>query len=119
MKNGLGRDMASKKIEKSAEHQKTQDEQTFFDDPIQDRLLALSMALANELWVSRCRIKRLEDTLISKNLVSKNDIEAVASELERSASSNDLEEYSATLMEALSGLAASRSADEDTLRNFK
>ena len=111
--------MASKKVQKSAEYQKHQNEQTFFDDPNQDRVLALSMALANEFWVSRCRIKRLEDTLISKNLVSKNDIEAVASELERSASSHDLEEYSATLMEALSGLAASRSADEDTLRNFK
>ena len=111
--------MASKKVKKSTESQKSQNEQTFFDDPIQDRLLALSMALANELWVSRCRIKRLEDKLISKNLISKNDVEAVASELERSQSSNDLEEYSSTLMDALSGLTASKSADEDTLRNFK
>ena len=111
--------MASKKVKKSAESQKSQNEQTFFDDPIQDRLLALSMALANELWVSRCRIKRLEEKLISKNLISKNDVEAIASELERSESSIELEEYSATLMEALSGLAASRSADEDILQNFK
>ena len=111
--------MASKKVQKSAEYQKHQNEQTFFDDPIQDRLLALSMALANELWVSRCRIKRLEEKLISNNLISKNDVEAIASELERSESSIELEEYSATLMEALSGLAASRSADEDILQNFK
>ncbi|NCF46424.1 MAG: hypothetical protein GWP24_02490 [Alphaproteobacteria bacterium] len=111
--------MASKKVQKSAEYQTHQNEQTFVDDPIQDRLLALSMALANELWVSRCRIKRLEEKLISKNLISKNDVEAIASELERSESSIELEEYSATLMEALSGLAASRSADEDILQNFK
>ncbi|MDA9765500.1 hypothetical protein N9D07_02440 [Alphaproteobacteria bacterium] len=111
--------MPSKKVKETPEHQIAQDEQTFFDDPIQDRLLALSMALANELWVSKCRIKRLETLLISNKIVSKNDIESVASELERSECSDELEKYSATLMETLSGLAASRSADEETLRNFK
>ena len=49
------------------------DEQTFFDDPAQDRILAFSMALANELWVAKCQIERLETLLTKNNIVTKRE----------------------------------------------
>lgn len=35
-------------------------EQTFFSDPVLDRLLAMTMTLAAELYILRCRVGRLE-----------------------------------------------------------
>ena len=56
----------SKEVKSPDGRSSEKDEQTFFDDPVQDRILAFSMALANELWVAKCQIERLE-TLLTKN----------------------------------------------------
>ena len=39
----------SKEVKSPDGRSSEKDEQTFFDDPVQDRILAFSMALANEL----------------------------------------------------------------------
>ena len=74
-----------------------QSEQTFFDDPVQDRMLALSMALANELWVAKSQIRRLEE-LGSQIKLSQECGGRPASDEER-RTPNALDSFSATLMD--------------------
>ncbi len=109
----------SKEVKFTDERSSEKDEQTFFDDPAQDRILAFSMALANELWVAKCQIERLETLLAKNNIVTKNEIDAPPTDEERSNRQEMLSNFSAVLMETLKGKAASKSPDEETLKKFK
>jgi hypothetical protein len=108
-----------KKIKFSSSKNTEKNEQTFFDDPVQDRIMAFSMALANELWVAKCQIERLESLLIKHGIISKDEIESSPSEEERSNRQEALSDFSSVLMDALKGRAASKSPDEETLDKFK
>jgi hypothetical protein len=109
----------AKKIKFSSSENTEKNEQTFFDDPVQDRIMAFSMALANELWVAKCQIERLESLLIKNGITSKDEIESSPSEEERSNRQEALSDFSSVLMDALKGRAASKSPDEETLNKFK
>ena len=108
-----------KKIKFSSSKNTEKNEQTFFDDPVQDRIMAFSMALANELWVAKCQIERLESLLIKHEIVSKDEIESSPSDEERANRQEALSNFSSVLMDALKGRAASKSPDEETLNKFK
>lgn len=109
----------TKKIKFSGSKNIEKNEQTFFDDPVQDRIMAFSMALANELWVAKCQIERLETLLIEHGITSKDEIESSPSEEERSNRQEALSNFSSVLMDALKGMAASKSPNEETLNKFK
>ena len=109
----------SKEVKSPDGRSSEKDEQTFFDDPVQDRILAFSMALANELWVAKCQIERLETLLAKNEIVAKNEIDAPPSDQERATRQEMLYNFSAVLMETLKGKAASKSPDEETLNKFK
>ena len=109
----------SKEVKSPDGRSSEKDEQTFFDDPVQDRILAFSMALANELWVAKCQIERLETLLAKNEIVAKNEIDAPPSDQERANRQEVLSNFSAVLMETLKGKAASKSPDEETLDKFK
>ena len=109
----------AKKIKFSSSENTEKNEQTFFDDPVQDRIMAFSMALANELWVAKCQIGRLEALLIKYESISKDEIESPPSEEERSNRQEALSNFSSVLMDALKGRSASKSPDEETLNKFK
>ena len=109
----------SKEVKSPDGRSSEKDEQTFFDDPVQDRILAFSMALANELWVAKCQIERLETLLAKNEIVAKNEIDAPPSDQERANWQEMLANFSAVLMETLKGKAASKSPDEETLNKFK
>jgi hypothetical protein len=108
-----------KKIKVSTSKNIGKNEQTFFDDPVLDRMMAFSMAMANELWVAKCQIERLEALLIKHGVISKDEIESSPSEEERSNRQEALSNFSSVLMDALKGRSASRSPDEETLNKFK
>mgnify|MGYP001279306504 CR=1 FL=1 len=109
----------SKEVKSPEGRSSEKDEQTFLDDPVQDRILAFSMALANELWVAKCQIERLETLLAKNEIVAKNEIDAPPSDQERANRQEMLSNFSAVLMETLKGKAASKSPDEETLNKFK
>ena len=109
----------SKEVKPPERRSSEKDEQTFFDDPVQDRILAFSMALANELWVAKCQIERLETLLAKNEIVAKNEIDAPPSDQERANRQEMLSNFSAILMETLKGKVASKSPDEETLNRFK
>ena len=109
----------SKEVKSPDGRSSEKDEQTFFDDPVQDRILAFSMALANELWVAKCQIERLETLLAKNEIVAKNEIDAPPSDQERANRQEMLSNFSAILMETLKGKVASKSPDEETLNKFK
>jgi hypothetical protein len=47
----------------------------YFDDPATDRLLSITMALANELSVTRERLDTLERLLDAKGVVARDEVE--------------------------------------------
>lgn len=64
-------------------------EPSFLSDPVQDSLLEAAIALGGELWVERERRARLESLLISKGVLSKEEIEACVLTDEETAGQND------------------------------
>ena len=108
-----------KETKTSGHDASSKSEQTFFDDPVQDRILAFSMALANELWVAKCQIRRLEELLITNKIVTRNAVEELPSDQERAERQNALDSFSATLMDALKGQEASKSPDNETLKKYR
>ena len=107
-----------KEFKPSAHNASSKSEQTFFDDPVQDRMLALSMALANELWVAKCQIRRLEELLIVNKIFTRDAVEDPPSDKERAERQNALDSFSSTLMNALKGQETSKSPDDETLKTI-
>ena len=98
--------------------QKAQDAQTeqhFFKDPVQDRLMAVCMTLANELWVTRSRLMTLETLLADKQLIKPNELAASAPGEDQQAA---LDNFADALIAALNDRQASRGAEADILKRF-
>lgn len=92
-----------------------QAEQHFFNDPVQDRLMAVCMTLANELWVTRSRLMRLETLLAEKQLVSPEELATGGPDADQQAA---LDNFADALIAALNDRQASRGAEADILKRF-
>ena len=92
-----------------------QTEQHFFKDPVQDRLMAVCMTLANELWVTRSRLMTLETLLAEKQLVSPDELAAAGPSTDQQAA---LDNFADALIAALNDRQASRGAEADILKKF-
>ena len=98
--------------------QKAQDGQTeqhFFKDPVQDRLMAVCMTLANEVWVTRSRLMTLETLLAEKQLVNPDELVTSGPSEDQQAA---LDNFADALVAALNDRQASRGAETDILKKF-
>ena len=96
----------------------TTSEQQFLGAPESDRLLAFSMALATELWVTRARLYRMEARLQDAGIVSEGELDAPADDAMRAAMQPELDRFVESLMNTLKGAQASVPASEDILQRF-
>ena len=94
-------------------------EQQFLAAPESDRLLAFSMALATELWVTRARLHRVEAHLQDAGIVSAEELDACPDDAMRSEIQPELERFVESLMKTLRGAQASVPASDDILQRFK
>lgn len=86
-------------------------EQTFFQDPVLDRVLGMAMALSAEVYVLRDRVRRLEWALEKAGVLPADavrDLEPTAEQ--REAAARDRDAFAAAMMENLLGRQASRGA---------
>ena len=97
----------------------TTSEQQFLGEPESDRLLAFSMALATELWVTRARLHRMEARLLDAGIVSEGELDAPPDDAMRAAMQPELDRFVESLMNTLRGAQASVPASEDILQRFK
>ena len=96
----------------------TNTEQQFLDTVESDRLLAFSMALATELWVTRARLHRIEDMLTQAGIVSAGTLDTPPDDRTRAAMQPELDRYVESLMNCLKGQQASVPASDDILQRF-
>ncbi len=94
-------------------------EQQFLAAPESDRLLAFSMALATELWVTRARLHRVEAHLQDAGIISAGELDACPDDAMRSEIQPELERFVESLMKTLRGAQASVPASDDILQRFK
>lgn len=74
----------------------------YFDDPMAEQSFSISMALMAELAVARERIDTLERLLVSKGLLSENDVDYfVPNEEEGQERQQAQVEYSARILRSL------------------
>jgi hypothetical protein len=86
-------------------------EQTFFDDPALDRVMAFVFTLSTEVWVLRDRLQRLEMALQAQGGGAAEALAAFAPSPEQAAAlSRDREAFTASLMETLLGKQVSKGA---------
>lgn len=81
-------------------------EQTFFADPVLDRVLAMVMTLSAEVWVLRERQRRMAIALERAGLAS----DAAPTPEEDAALARDRDAFTAALLENLVGRQVSRGA---------
>ena len=93
-------------------------EQQFLSTPESDRLMAFSMALATELWVTRARLHRLEGKLQASGHLPDGALDDAPDDAERAAMHPDLERFVSGLMATLKGEQASVPASDDILQRF-
>ena len=93
-------------------------EQQFLSTPESDRLMAFSMALATELWVTRARLHRLEGKLQASMHLPDGALDDAPDDAERAAMQPDLERFVSGLMAILKGEQASVPASDDILQRF-
>lgn len=96
----------------------TNTEQQFLDTVESDRLLAFSMALATELWVTRARLHRIEDMLEQAGIVPAGTLDIPPDDKARAAMQPELDRYVESLMNCLKGQQASVQASDDILQRF-
>ncbi|MEO0574824.1 MAG: hypothetical protein AAF004_05125 [Pseudomonadota bacterium] len=85
------------------------DEPHFLPDPVQDRLLEAMITLGGELWVEREYRMRLEAVLVSKGLLSRDEIESYAfSDAARGAQKESLDAMVKRLFEPLKTIPGKR-----------
>lgn len=85
-------------------------EQTFFQDPALDRVLAVVMALATEVWVLKDRQAALERALAGKGLDLQALLDAEPGDDERRAMAAEREAFVAHLMDNMLGRQVSLGA---------
>ncbi|MCX7685411.1 MAG: hypothetical protein N2Z67_09100 [Acetobacteraceae bacterium] len=81
-------------------------EQTFFADPVLDRVLGMVMALSAEVWVLRERQRRMAIALERAGLAS----DATPSAEEEAALARERDAFTAALLENLLGRQVSKGA---------
>jgi len=75
-------------------------EQTFFEDPALDRAFAVVMALAQEVWVLRDRVRAMEAQLAERGMLDAKKLSEEPVTDERAA---EREAFVANLMQQLLG----------------
>lgn len=86
----------------------------FFDDPAVDRLLAITMALAGELSVTRDRLDTMERLLDRNNLLDRDDIEGfVPSDEEAAERGRRRDDYIARVLRIIEQEREALETDED------
>ena len=75
-------------------------EQTFFEDPALDRAFGVLMALAQEVWVLRDRVKAMEAQLAERGVLDSKKLSEEPASDERAA---ECEAFVAHLMQSLAG----------------
>ena len=78
-------------------------EQTFFDDPAQDRAFGVVMALATEVYVLRNRQRALERLLEEKGVIDSATLDQEPDDAERLADAEDRAAFVEGLMISLLG----------------
>jgi len=94
-------------------------EDAFFDDPMQDRLLAVCMTLATELWVTKSRLEIVENKLCEAGILDAAAMGDEPSDADRLRQGEALNAFVEGVMRAVQGQQASRPAADDILRQFK
>ena len=86
-------------------------EQTFFDDPALDRVMAFVFTLSTEVWVLRDRLQRLEMALQAQGGTAAEALASFEPSAEqRAALARDRDAFTATRMETLLGRQVSKGA---------
>ncbi len=86
-------------------------EQTFFQDPVLDRVLAMLTAVSAEVWVLRERQQRLEWALGEANITSEQALRGFKPTAEQNAAlARDRDAFTAGLFENLLGRQMSKGA---------
>jgi hypothetical protein len=94
-------------------------EQTFFDDPALDRIMAMVMTLAAELHVTRDRLACLEILLDRGEPVSREALDSFEPTPEEAARLDAARQaFSAEFMRCSLGIEASLGAPEDGVDRF-
>lgn len=84
-------------------------EQTFFQDPAIDRVLAVVMALSAEVWVLNDKLRALETLLDRQGVVSRDDLDSYVPDAESSETTTAARQaFVRTLMEPLLGREVTR-----------
>ena len=84
-------------------------EQTFFQDPATDRVLAMLMALSAEVWILNDRLKTIEALLDKQGVISRDDLENYVPDAESSESiAAERQAFVRNLMEPLLGREVTR-----------
>lgn len=94
-------------------------EQTFFADPALDRAVAMVMALAAELYVTKDRLRALEVLLEQHGALAAGALDGyVPSAAERARNAAERDAYVQALMDCVRGEQASKGAPPDLLQRF-
>ncbi|MGE0800098.1 MAG: hypothetical protein AB7G13_28985 [Lautropia sp.] len=89
----------------------TRPEQTFFRDPVLDRVLAMLTAVSAEVWVLRERQQRLEWALENAGITSERALRSFEPTAEQNAAlARDRDAFTAGLFENLLGRQMSKGA---------
>ena len=88
-------------------------EQTFFDDPAIDRVFAVTMALATEVWVLKDRVMALEAALAKTGAVDPARLDAEPDQEDRATRANERQAFVAGLLDNLTGRQRSAGALEE------
>jgi len=84
-------------------------EQTFFDHPAHDRMLAMLMALAAEVWVLNDRLRVMESLLAEQGTLARERLDRYVPDPETErALAAEREAFVKSLMEPLLGRDATR-----------
>ncbi|MFC3227928.1 hypothetical protein ACFOGJ_11840 [Marinibaculum pumilum] len=85
-------------------------EQTYFSDPAVDRLLAMVMTLASELWVQKDRVLALENLLAEKGVLEPGSLDRYQpDEAEAARLAEARQAYVKTLLDNVLGREQSKS----------
>lgn len=91
-------------------------EQTFFDHPAHDRMLAMLMALAAEVWVLNDRLRAMESLLAEQGTLARESLDRyVPDDQAERAIAAEREAFVKSLMDPLFGHDATRGIP-DSLR---
>ena len=93
-------------------------EQTFFQDPAIDRVLAFAFTLATEVWVLRDRLAAMESLLVEKGVLPAGALDGFRPAGNGEAVAADRNEFVHHLMNNLMGRQASKGAPDDLLARF-